>query len=387
MKQPVISSGPSVRVLLSTIQSEDALTFSGNYILHSEEARYEFGENNREINILSLANGLQLYNENRNLLYHDSYPIILEPGDANSRFHFHDQTYSGSIYFQPAGERTVYLINKLPLEDYLRGVVPLEIPAIDPNDMEAIKAQAICARTYALARMDKQVDSLYDVQPTVPDQVYGGMEHYSALADQAIEETRGIIITYNNEPATIYYHSTCGGSLEAAQNVWPVDSIAYLQGGTDAVSDIYSCSGSPYFRWLQTISFSELDSLFDLNYHKSRLKKAVGDTTEFDLDIQVLNRNASGRVTDLQLNYADTSVVLSGYQIRNFFKNKKGRSLPSNLFYLTQPDDSTLTIHGGGYGHGVGMCQFGALYMARHGFMHYHIISKYFPGTKLVRDY
>ena len=119
----------------------------------------------------------------------------------------------------------------------------------------------------------------------------------------------------------------------------------------------------------------------------SSLAVSVEDTTEFDLDIQVLNRDASGRVTHLQFNYADTSVVLSGYQIRNFFKNKKGQSLPSNLFYITQPDDSTLTIYGGGFGHGVGMCQFGALYMARHGFMHYHIISKYFPGTKLVRNY
>jgi len=166
-----------------------------------------------------------------------------------------------------------------------------------------------------------------------------------------------------------------------------VGPISYLEGGNDAVSDIFSCSVSPYFRWLETRTFHELDSLFEQNYQKGRLKNPVKDTTELNIDIQVLKRNSSGRVSDLQINYADTTVLLSGYQIRHFFKDKAGRSLPSNLFYLTQTDDSTLTINGGGFGHGVGMCQFGALYMARHGFMHYHIISKYFPGTKLIRKY
>jgi len=387
VKEPVSETGPSVRVLLATIQSKDSLFFSGRYILHSEEALYEFGENNKEITIQPLTNGIQLYNENRNLLYRQSFPIILEPADVNSRFRFHGETYDGSIYFQPAGENTVYLINKILLEDYLRGVVPAEIPAINRDEFEAIKAQAICARTYALARIEKQRDLYYDVEATIADQVYRGIDRHLALADQAIKETGGVIVTHINEPATIYYHSTCGGRLESAENVWPVSPVSYLEGGVDAVGDIYSCSASPYFRWLETLSLNKLDSLFEMQYQKSPLKKPVEDTTEITIDIQVLKRNSSGRVSDLQIMYADTTVLLSGYQIRHFFKDKAGRSLPSNLFYLTQANDSTLTIHGGGYGHGVGMCQFGALYMARHGFMHYHIINKYFPGTKLIRKY
>jgi stage II sporulation protein D len=387
VKQPVSETGPSVRVLLATIQSKDSLSFSGRYILHSEEAFYEFGENNKEIKIQPLANGIQLYNDNRNLLYRHSFPIILEPAAVNSQFHFHGQTYNGSIYLQPASEDAVFLINKLLLEDYLRGVVPSEIPAINQDEFEAIKAQSICARTYALTRIEKQHNLFYDVEATIDDQVYSGVDRHLALADLAIKETAGVIVTYNNEPATIYYHSTCGGRLESAENVWPVGPISYLEGGIDAVGDIYSCSVSPFFRWLQTISFYELDSLFEQQYQKSRLKNPVEDTTELHIDIQVMKRNSSGRVSDLQITYADTTVFLSGYQIRHFFKDNNGRSLPSNLFYLTQDDDSTLTIHGGGYGHGVGMCQFGALYMARHGFMHYHIINKYFPGTKLIRKY
>jgi stage II sporulation protein D len=389
VKKPISedTQGPSVRVLLATIENEESLTFSGSYILHSEEARYELGEKNKDLNILPLTDGIQLYNQNRNLLYRQSFPIILNPVDVNSRFVFQGQTYSGSIYFQPAGKNSILLINKILLEDYLSGVVPAEIPTNKEADLEAIKSQAICARTYALNRIIEKSASFYDVKATIEDQVYGGTDRYSVLADQAIEETRGVIITYNGEPATVYYHSTCGGRLESAANVWPSGPLPYLEGGSDAVSDIYSCSVSPYFRWLETRSFSQLDSLFELEYQKGQLKNIVEDTIEVNLDFQIVNRNSSGRISDLLITNADTTVTLSGYQIRHFFKDKNGKSLPSNLFYLTQPDDSTLTIHGGGFGHGVGMCQFGALYMARHGFMHYHIITKYFPGTKLIRKY
>ena len=138
---------------------------------------------------------------------------------------------------------------------------------------------------------------------------------------------------------------------------------------------------------METRSFVELDSLFEIKYDKGRLAIPVEDTTELHLNLQIAKRNSSGRVSDLEIAYGDTSVMLTGYEIRHFFKDKNGKSLPSNLFYLEQSNDSTLAIHGGGFGHGVGMCQYGALYMAQHGFMHYHIINKYFPGTKLVRKY
>jgi len=386
IKKPVseAAQGPTIRILLATIENEESLTFSGRYVLHSEEARYELGANNKTLNILPLTDGLQLYNENRNLLYRQSFPIILKPADANSRFIFKGQTYTGSIYFQPAGESSILLINKLLLENYLSGVVPSEIPATKKDDYEAIKAQTICARTYALNQIEKKSDSFYDVKATVADQVYGGLDRHSALADQAIEETRGLIITHNNQPATVYYHSTCGGSLESAVNVWPSGPLPYLEGGKDAVSDIYSCSVSPYFRWLETRSFNQLDSLIEVQFQKGQLKNSFKDTVELNLNFQVVKRNSSGRVSHVQITYADTTIMLSGYEIRHFFKDKNGRSLPSNLFYLTQPDDSTLTIHGGGFGHGVGMCQFGALYMARHGFMHYHIINKWMTRIRRI---
>jgi stage II sporulation protein D len=259
-------------------------------------------------------------------------------------------------------------------------VVPAEIPAYNQDDYEAIKAQAICARTYALKKMDDGIDHLYDVQSTVADQVYGGLDRHARLANQAIEESRGVIITYQDKPATIYYHSTCGGQLESAHNIFKGPQLPYLNGGQDAVGGIYSCQISPYFRWEETRTLEDIDQAFLKNYNKSLLQKTITDTVELSLNLGITERDASGRVSEMTIVYADTTIKLSGYEIRRFL------SAPGKN-YLSQTDESTLTIYGAGYGHGVGMCQFGALYMAREGFQHYHILSKYFPQTKLLRRY
>ena len=387
VKQEVNIAGPSIRILLSTIAAKDSLTFNGTYIVHSEEARYEFGKRNTKIYINPLKKGLQLYNENRNLLYQDYFPIILEPGGPESHFIYQGEEYGGSVYFQPAADDAVMMVNKILLEEYLKGVVPAEIPTLNQTDLEAMKAQAISARTYALQRMETNRDLLYDVKSTVSDQVYRGFASHTAYADQAITETKGVILVFNNQLATVYYHSTCGGRLERAENLWPEKQLPYLEGGIDAISNVFSCSASPYFRWLETRSFSQLDSSFYKQYKRGGLQQSSTDTLRLNFKINILKRNSTGRVSEMEIVYADTTVILSGYEIRRFFTDSDGKMLPSNLFYFSQPDDSTLVIHGGGYGHGVGMCQYGALNMARRGLKHYHILSKYYPGTKLLRKY
>jgi stage II sporulation protein D len=387
VKTEVRGPGPQIRVLLATIDRKDTLHFTGPYILQSEEAHYEFGKKNKDIYIQPLKDGLQLFNQNRNLLYRQNLPIVLRPTSAESRFVYHGKTYTGIIYFQFASENRVSLINKLLLEDYLKGVVPAEIPANKQDDYEAIKAQAICARTYALKKMDDRIDQLYDVQSTVADQVYGGVNRHAGLANRAIEESRGVIITYEGKPATIYYHSTCGGQLEAAHNIFTGPQLPYLSGGEDAVGGIYSCNISPYFRWEEIRTIEDIDRAFLKKYNKSLVNQTVTDTLELSLNLGITERDASGRVREIKIEYADTTVILSGYEIRRFFSAPGKNYLRSNLFYLSQTDESTLTIYGAGYGHGVGMCQFGALHMAREGFQHYHILSKYFPQTKLLRKY
>ena len=117
------------------------------------------------------------------------------------------------------------------------------------------------------------------------------------------------------------------------------------------------------------------------------LVNEIEDTTHFRLDISILNRTETGRVKDLKITAPDTSVILNNIQIRRLLGEPSGRTLNSTLFYLSQENDSTITIHGGGFGHGVGMCQWGAMNMSKRGFKYYHILNKYFPGTLLTKGY
>jgi stage II sporulation protein D len=387
IKTPETTAGPDIRVLLDILKKPGKFHFTGKYYLQSEEARYEFDTRNRSLIVAPQSNGIQIYNENRNLYYRNNFPLILKPADLRNHFIFNKEEYAGTLFFDSVGDSTIYIINVLPLEEYLKGVVPAEIPSLKPEQFQAVKAQAICARTYALRQMNESSKKPYDIQASIADQVYDGFARHTVFADQAVEETRGMILTFNDQPARIYYHSTCGGKIESAAEVWPEKSEPYLRTGTDAVSDMFSCIASPYFRWTETKSIMQLDSAFNRYYGKSVLQNYVRDTLHVEWNMQITGRSASGRVQKLQVNYADTSVILEDYQIRRFLAPSGKMYLPSTLFYLSQSDDSTLVIHGGGSGHGVGMCQYGALNMAQRGFQYYHILAKYFPETLVSRFY
>ena len=387
VKKEIIELGPFVRVHLATIDTNDVIFFKNTYYLIAEEARYEFGERNQNMTIVPLTNGIQLYNANRNLLYRNHFPITIVPEDDNNHFVFKGKEYSGAIIFDSASDTSLYVMNKLPLEEYLKGVVPAEITSTKTEYFEAMKAQAICCRTYAISKLENGNNNPFDLYSSTLDQVYNGYKNHTPLADQAIIETKGTIITYNGKPAHVYYHSTCGGKLEAAENLWPEQNGLYLKGGIDAVSHMYSCSSSPYFRWIEERSIEQLDSAFWKQFNRGALQQPIKDTLNLEFNLNITKRHTSGRVAEVEITYSDTTVTLQGYNIRRFFAKPPTQYLRSSLFYFSQANDSTLKIHGAGYGHGAGMCQFGALFMAKQGFPYYQILSKYFPGTKLSKLY
>ncbi len=262
-----------------------------------------------------------------------------------------------------------------------------EIFSIKDEDFQAVKAQAICARTYALKHIQDNSKKNYDITSGVSDQVYGSYDRHTPLADQAVEETRGTVITDQTGLATIYYHSTCGGKTESAENVFDNIGFAYLNSMTDAIGDRFACATSPYFRWTETRTIGQIDSAFQARYNRSFLDKIVTDTTLIQVTPQITRRSSGGRVQEMTLNMGDTTLTLNGYEVRRFFAVSPNVYLPSNLFYLDRYNDSTLVIHGAGYGHGVGLCQYGALEMSRSGFQYYHILAKYFPSTVLTKKY
>lgn len=389
IKKTVVSKSPQIRVLLNEIGEKDSIYFIGNYKLISEEAEYEFGSQNNKIYITPSKNSLLIYNDFRYLEYQKTKNIRLLSTSSTSQFTYRDKTYYGDIVFSQSGDSSAQIINELPIEEYLRGVVPAEIYAKEPENYEAVKAQTICARTYAINKINDRQSTNFDVYHDTRDQVYKGADAYHTNSDNAIKDTRGLTLTYHNEPAVVYYHSTCGGEIEPVQNVFSDVPIDYLGGGMDAVSDVISCSASPKFRWEETRTLEQLDSSFQKIYGKNLIPNLgqMNDTVKINLSLSILSRTETGRVNELKIITDDTSVVFNKIQIRRILGEPGGRALASTLFYLSQENDSTITIHGGGFGHGVGMCQWGAMNMSKRGFKYYHILNKYFPGTLLTKGY
>ncbi len=227
----------------------------------------------------------------------------------------------------PTGLMTV---NARPLESYLRGVVPSEMPASWP--LEALKAQAVAARTYAWGRMFK--DRAWDVLPTAAHQVYGGYARERASTDQAILESAGVILTYNGKIVSALYHSTAGGHTENSEYAFmtnagePGSKVAYLRGKLDVDENGVPYEyGTHHFYWeSHSFTMAELSSIFDNDSRTS-----VGQI----LDI-VYERGVSGRVYRVTMTGTTATVTISGGMFKNVYNAHRlsGPSLRSTMYFL-----------------------------------------------------
>jgi stage II sporulation protein D len=248
------------------------------------------------------------------------------------------------------------------------------------DNYEALKAFAIAARTYAINKVFNS-KTYYDLLPDIRDQVYGGADAEHPLSNRAVDETEGLILTYDDEPATVFYHSTCGGFTESAANVFTKDDISYLRTISDG-NNAY-CSISPNFNWTEMIPESLLiKRLFDA--------KLINDTNCSINNFIIKSRFHSGRINELEisLKYNDgtKSISIFGNQIRSIIKNKAGNGLlKSNNFIIEIDENRNVIITGKGSGHGVGLCQWGAIGQSRLGKNYKEILNHYFPGTEIKK--
>lgn len=390
VKPTKISKAPLINVLLADFSNLDSLEFDGKFYLQLEEARYQLGQRQKKFYLSLSKTGFKFYHPvDRLFSFNQNDVVILTPDNPlKARFKFRNKWYKGKIIFRLSDTNSILLINQIDLEEYLKAVLVGEMPSNKDDYLEALKAQAICARTYALSRMEQNKDNPFHVYADVRDQVYASLDRRTSLADKAVDATRGVALMFNGKLAQVYFHSTCGGILEDIRNYWSGPAVSYLSSRKDVIGDKFTCALSPHFRWQKTFSFEQIDSLFQAQFGKSYLNRLPQDTLDLFCKFKVLERTSSGRVKALKIEYADTSVVLNNFSIRKFFTEKNGRSLPSLLFKLSSNNDSTLTITGGGYGHGIGLCQWGALNMSMMGFRYYDIlVNQYFPGTYLKEMY
>ena len=298
--------------------------------------------------------------------------------------------YRGTAIIR-AGEDGVTVVNVLDIEQYLLGVVPLEIGRLPANLIEAVKAQAVAARTYAVGNVGKRRSLGFDFYATVMDQVYGGLSAEDSIVSRAVRETAGEIVSHNGRPILAYYSSTCGGRTASVQDSWPWHAPQpYLRSVSDTIpgtSQAY-CQTSSRFRWTASWRADSLKAILTQTL-RSRLAGKRIDHLE---RIELTGRNASGRAEAVRINIDDESYTVRADSIRWVLRPDGVRLLNSSLLFSVNSQMNADTLHrlevsGAGWGHGIGMCQVGAIGRARAGVAYRDILRAYYTDTEITRAY
>ena len=289
--------------------------------------------------------------------------VRIEP-ERSSTIRLNGKRLRGTLEIVRQSDLTLLVVNYVALEDYLRGVLSKEAPDYWPD--EALKAIAIAARTYATYQRftKEQVD--YDVTGDVMSQDYGGKTAEKAATTRAVKATAGAILMYRGKLFQTFYHSTCGGITEHGRVMGNFD-LRPLQGGVVCSF----CSASPFFRWQRRLTNADVAWAL----RKSRYGP-VGPIS----DLRVTARTASGRAQEIAIVGAQRTLKLTGYDLRALLGFEHIRS---PLFSVTSVGDG-FVLDGRGWGHGVGMCQWGAAELARRGLSAPEILAYYYPGATLV---
>ncbi len=255
----------------------------------------------------------------------------------------------------------LWIINEVDVEEYLKGVVPAEMAS--EWELEALKVQAIISRTYALYQREAHRRRDFDLTATVLSQVYHGGEAEDPRASLAIAETKGMVLTYGGRPALTFFHSTSAGPTEDAQERWNID-LPYLK-GVDCPLD----RDSPYYQWKRTISLQKMEMAIRRSGHPVAAITALAP----------LQWSRAGRILTLQVRHSGGDLTLKAEDLRAALGYK---FLPSTRFTIDS-FGAEIEISGMGYGHGVGLCQWGAKVMAERGLKAGEILLYYYPGVIL----
>lgn len=328
--------------------------------------------NNQIINKVSKNTTLELFNnkgfitilnkKNNTKIGTYTGPIHLVPITKDALVSFNGKLYRGSIIIEKkhfSSELTI--INNVDLEDYLLSVVPSEMP--HTWHKEALKAQTVAARTYALGYLGRRKSKGYDLESTIEDQVYLGVSAEKELTSQAVKETLGLVLTDEKlNPIIALFHSSGGGYTDSIENIWDDKDIKpsiHIQPRPD-----YDDS-SPYFKWKRTITLAEATRLLE--------ELMIGELKE----IIPIKRSISQRLSKIKLIGTKGTKIINGDDFRRILK------LPSSKFNFIINNENIVFV-GRGNGHGLGLSQWGAKALAEKGFTFDQILSHYYPQTKLT---
>ena len=278
-----------------------------------------------------------------------------------------ERMYRGDIDLRKTEDNKLLVINVLDLEEYIRGVLYHEVSHRWP--MAALKAQAVAARSYGLYQIQNNSAKPFDVTNDVYSQVYGGRLSERYRTNLAVSETRGEVMLYQNKVLPAYYSSNCGDYTEDSREVWnSQELIPPLQGGRCIYSRF-----APHYNWKKNMRLADIQEILNANGY------ALGTIKE----INVVERNNSHRVRTLVFITSDgKETQITGKRFREIM----GANLIKSNNYEVVMKGYYCDFLGKGWGHGVGMSQWGAYVMSRHRFHYQDILLYYYPGVNFVDD-
>jgi len=380
-----VTSAP-IRVLVASAASSAAIAATGRWTTADRDgSSLAAGDDDAHWTVSMRGGRLRLVNVDDGRASSVESPLSVRALDPGSRVIANGKAYRGELLLVASGDELI-VVNRLPIEEYLRGVVPLEIGERQASERAAVEAQAIAARSYAYTHLAPA--QRFDVRSTVDDQVYGGAAAERPVSDAAVAATAGQVLRYAGRIADTPYHSTCGGMTAEPGEVWTGESGApYLQRVDDHIpgSRRAYCDISPRYDWTREMSGEEIGSAVT-RYLKSRgSSQRIGTAQALHIE----SRTPSGRVGTLAIEGSEGEATLRGNAIRYALRVAGGELLNSTYFSIESSGSGRsaggrrFTLRGHGYGHGIGMCQWGAIGRARAGQDAVTILQTYYPGTSV----
>ena len=313
--------------------------------------------NINKLNVSVIAGNIQI----NNTRYNDRVVI-----SSRSPIRINEIDYDGDIQLIVNDKNRIRVINRIGFENYLTSVINAEMGGQAP--LEALKAQAVAARTITLTKItsQKHLKDGYDLCSSTHCQVYKGLTGITPSVMTAVKQTNRMVLVYNGNPIEAFYSAHCGGITECSENVWQTRR-GYLLSQPDG----YCINASLIPNWNKR----------SINWEASYTKKEIEKLLDIKgiKEIVISKRYDSSRVEEITVNASKKITINGQYEIRNRL------NLPSTLFTITKVNDHYLFI-GNGYGHGVGMCQTGAIARANAGMSYKDILDFYYANTSIVEN-
>ena len=292
-------------------------------------------------------------------------PHIKITPERDATIYINGRRFRGEMDVIRDSQGYLSVVNTVALEDYVKGVMYHEVSHYWP--MESLKAQAVAARTYALYQMKMNQSKEYDVTNDIYSQVYGGRSSEKYRTSIAVERTEGLVMTYRGNILPAYFHATCGGATEDAKELWKQD-LPPLKG---VRCDF--CKNSPHYSWKKNFRLTDIQGKLNQKGYAIGLIK----------DIAVMERDQSERIRTLKVTTRDDKkIIISGKDFRDII----GPNLIRSNNYAIEMKGYYVDLIGKGWGHGVGMCQWGAAEMSHEDYAYDQILKYYYPGVEIINN-